>query len=130
MNNSELIAFQNIEYEESLLEDMMKDVKKLQIKEEREKIETNISLKKEELLVDKGGEKVNIKFQLPDKNITHLFTSLNLLSDLYDFIYTQDLGENFKLYMTHPKKLIENNKSTLEENNILNRSKLCVYYDI
>ena len=129
MNNSDLIAIQDLEYEESLQADREKEEKKDLERKKREKIEENIMIKKEKLLVSREGEIINIKFQLPEKNITYFFTSNDLLSDLYDFIYIQDLGENFKIYTSHPKKLLNNDKSTLKENNISDRSKMYVYFD-
>jgi len=129
MNNSDLIAIQDLEYEESLQADREKEEKKDLERKKREKIEENIMIKKEKLLVSREGEIINIKFQLPEKNITYFFTSNDLLSDLYDFIYIQDLGEKFKIYTSHPKKLLNNDKSTLKENNISDRSKMHVYFD-
>jgi hypothetical protein len=129
MNNSDLIAIQDLEYEESLQADREKEEKKDLERKKREKIEENIMIKKEKLLVSREGEIINIKFQLPEKNIIYFFTSNDLLSDLYDFIYIQDLGEKFKIYTSHPKKLLNNDKSTLKENNISDRSKMHVYFD-
>ena len=129
MNNSEIIALQNLEYEESLRNDRKKEENKLIEIEKREIIEENILLKKENLIFSKNGELVKIKFQLPDKNITRVFTSNDFLSNLYDFIYIQDLGENFKIFTSHPKKLVNNDNSTLQESNISDRSKLYVYFN-
>ena len=129
MNSSELIAIQDLEYEESLQADRAKERKRKDEIERRKKIEENILAKKEKLLVSRDGEIINIKFQLPEKNITHIFTSNDLLSDLYDFIYIQDLGEKFEIYLSHPKKLLANNKSRLKENNILDKCKMYVYFD-
>ncbi len=129
MNNSDLIALQNLEYEESLRVDRAKEEKRKKEKEREEKKKENILIKKEKLIINRGGELINIKFQLFDKTITHIFTFNDFLSDLYDFIYIQDLGENFKIYLSHPKILLANNESTLIANNISDRSKMYVYFD-
>lgn len=129
MNNSDLIALQDLEYEKSLRADRAKEEERKKEKEREGKKKENILIKKERLIVNRGGELINIKFQFFNKTITHIFTSNDLLSDLYDFIYIQDLGENFKIYLPYPKKLLANDKSTLIENNISDRSKMYVYFD-
>lgn len=129
MKNSDLIALQNLEYEESLRVDRAKEEERKKEREREERKKENILIKKEKLIINRGGELINIKFQLFNKTITHIFTSNDLLSDLYDYIYIQDLGENFKIYLSHPKKLLANNESTLIENNISDRSKMYVYFD-
>jgi len=129
MKNSDLIALQNLEYEESLRVDRAKEEERKKEREREERKKENILIKKEKLIINRGGELINIKFQLFNKTITHIFTSNDLLSDLYDYIYIQDLGENFKIYLSHPKILLVNNESTLIENNISDRSKMYVYFD-
>ena len=133
MDFRDLIAIQDMEYEESLANDRKKEEIKERDERERKRrrkeIEENILLKKEKLLINRDGELINIKFQLPEKSITRIFTSNDSLSDLYDFIYIQDIHPNFEIYTSHPKRLLENNNSKLHENNINDRSKLYIYFN-
>ena len=129
MDARDLIAIQNLEYEESLRKDQEKVELILRKREERKEIEKNILLKKENLLVSRGGELINIKFQFSSNSVPYIFGSKDKLSDLYDFVYTQDLGEDFEIFIGHPKRLLENNNTSIESNSIENRTKLFVYFN-
>ena len=129
MDSSELIAAQDLEFEESLRIDREKDELKVKEKENRERIQENILTKKESLLTSRGGDLISIKFQLPSKSVTYIFGSRDRILDLYNFIYTQDMGENFDLYIGYPKKLLINNNSSIESNNIKDRTKINVYFN-
>ena len=140
METRDLIQIQNIEYQNSLEADRKKEKEKLEaqkLKEEEElkemekriNIEENIKSKKKKLLKKKGGKEIKIRFQLPDKTIDKTFTENNTFIDLYDYIYTLDLGENFQIHSINPKNKLKKNNKTLEQNGILNRTKLYVYFD-
>ena len=129
MDTRNLIAIQDLEYEESLENDRKKEESKLKSIEDRLRIEENINVKREKLSVNRDGNIINLKFQLPTKNVTRIFTSKDTLQDLYDFIYIQDLGEDFKIYLNNPKRLLKNDNTTLDEDGIENMTKLYVYFD-
>ena len=129
MDTQDIIAIQDLEYQESLENDIKKEQDRKKELEERKRIEDNIASKREKLSVNRGGNIINLKFQIPSGSVTRVFTSNDTMEDLYDFIYIQDIGENFQIFSNVPKKLLKNDKTTLNENNIANMTKLYVYLE-
>ena len=129
METRDLIVIQDLEYQESLENDIKKEEKRIKELEERKRVEESIASKREKLYINRGGEIINLKFQIPTGSITHVFTSKDTMEDLYDFIYIQDIGENFKIFSNAPKKILKNDKTTLIENGIVSMTKLYVYLE-
>lgn len=124
----EIIKTQDYEYKKSLEEDIKKEYEKKKKQEEelinienRINIEENIKSKKKKLLKIKGGKEIKIRFQLPNKTIDYSFKENNTIRDLYDYIYTLDIFEKFKIYNSNPiYELKKENKSLLKKSTIPN----------
>ena len=129
MDDKELIAIQDLEYEESLYQDKEKERIKQEKIKERKRIEDNINKKIENLSLSRGGDVITLRFRSKHGCFLRTFGSRDKLSDLYDYIYTLDIGEEFYITKSYPANIVKNDDNiTLLESNIQNRMNLFIYY--